>query len=78
MIIITRDKKKSQWEQLLEYLIIHGSATSLEIQSLYILNYKGRINDLRKRWYIIETEQPCTVDGVKKPYARYIFKGWQL
>lgn len=45
---------------------------------MYIMNYKGRISDLRnKHGCIIETEPHCTVDGVRKPYARYIFKGWK-
>ena len=76
VIIITHEERKSQWERLLDYLIIHGSATSIEIQNkLYILNYKGRISDLRKKGYTIRTEQPCTVNGERKPYARYHLKG---
>ena len=74
---IPQETRKSQWERLLDYLIVNGSATSLEIMNgLFIMNYKGRICDLRKKGYTIATEEHCEVDGEKKPYARYHLRGF--
>ena len=74
---IPQEEHKSQWERLLDNLIIHGSLTSLEIMNgLHIMNYKGRICDLRKKGYTIATEEHCEVNGEKKPYARYHLKGF--
>ena len=74
---IPQEESKSQWERLLDHLIVNGSATSLEIiNDLYIMNYKGRVCDLRKKGYTIFTEEHCEVDGVKQQYARYHLRGF--
>lgn len=66
----------TQCEKLLAYLEQYGSISGLEcILALGIMNYKGRICDLRKDGYDIETkwETVTNNDGVKKTIARYIY-----
>lgn len=63
---------------LLDYLLIHESVTGMEcINILGIMNYKGRIFDLRKMGYAIITkmEQGTKRDGTQCVYARYILRG---
>ena len=56
MNIIPPEDNRSQVDILLDYLKEHRSITGLEcIQRLGILNYKGRISDLRKLGHNIET-----------------------
>jgi len=65
---------KNQCEMLLDYMQTHGSITGMEsIVTLGIMNYKGRICDLRKLGYPIETtmETKISPDGERKTYARY-------
>ena len=69
---------KSQVDILLDYLLIHESVTGMEcINILGIMNYKGRIFDLRKMGYAIITkmEQGTKRDGTQCVYARYILRG---
>jgi hypothetical protein len=48
--------EKQQWLILLEYLMSHDGITGLQcIEELGIMNYKGRIHDIRKRGYTIKT-----------------------
>ena len=78
MVIISRETGKRQVDRLLDYLIIHDSITGMEsINKLHILNYKGRIHDLRKMGYTITTRMISSVNdsGEKKTYARYYLKG---
>lgn len=69
-----------QCEKLLNYMMIHGSVTGMEsINKLGVLNYKGRIFDLRKLGYTIETKYETRINslGEEKTFARYILKGVQ-
>lgn len=69
---------KRQVDILLDYLMIHESVTGMEcINILGIMNYKGRIFDLRKMGYTITTkmEQGTKRDGTQCVYARYILRG---
>ena len=69
---------KKQVDVLLDYLLVNGSVTGMEcINILGIMNYKGRIFDLRKMGYAIITkmEQGTKRDGTQCVYARYILRG---
>lgn len=69
---------KKQVDILLDYLLVNGSVTGMEcINILGIMNYKGRIFDLRKMGYTITTrmEQGTKRDGSPCVYARYILRG---
>ncbi len=69
---------KKQVDVLLDYLLVNGSVTGIEcINILGIMNYKGRIFDLRKMGYAIITkmEQGTKRDGTQCVYARYILRG---
>lgn len=63
----------SQTDKMLDYMKAHGSITGMESIGLGILNYKGRINDLRKLGVPIKTVmvESTNSDGEKKRYARY-------
>lgn len=68
---------KSQVELLLDHLKENGSITGIEcIVELGILNYKGRIADLRALGYRIKTVMETRVNakGKKKRYARYVLE----
>jgi hypothetical protein len=78
MNIIPPEDNRSQVDILLDYLKEHRSITGLEcIQRLGILNYKGRISDLRKLGQNIETvwEISENIYGETKRYARYYLRG---
>lgn len=67
----------NQVEELLDYLKEKGSITGMEsITELGIMNYKGRICDLRRLGFDIETKWESAVNkkGQKKTFARYILK----
>lgn len=63
-----------QLDILLVYLKEHGSATGMDIIGLGIMNYKGRICDLRQLGYEIKTvyETGKNRNGDPTRYARYI------
>ena len=63
----------NQCEQILDYMQKHGSITGMESIGLGVMNYKGRIFDLRKLGFNIETKQETVVNanGEKKTFARY-------
>ena len=64
----------SQVDDLYEYLKQHGSVTGMECMTeLGILNYKGRIHDLRSLGVPIVAvrNQTPNKDGKVKPYRRY-------
>lgn len=63
----------NQCEQLLDYMKTHGSFTGMESIELGVMNYKGRVNDLRKLGFNIVTkmETRTNAKGEKKTYARY-------
>ena len=63
----------NQCEKLLDYMKSHGSVTGMESIDMGVMNYKGRINDLRKLGFAIETRMETIVNakGEKKTYARY-------
>ena len=66
----------TQVEALHDYLEQHGSITGMEcINELGIMNYKGRICDLRKLGVDIETvyESKVNARGEVKTYARYVY-----
>ena len=48
-------KQQSQSEKLLTALRTQGALTGMDIINMGILNYKGRIHDLRRRGYDIST-----------------------
>lgn len=63
-----------QVDKLYEYLKAHGSITGMECMTeLGILNYKGRIHDLRSLGVKIVAvrNQTPNADGEVKPYRRY-------
>ena len=64
---------KNQCEQLLDYMTQHGSITGMESIGMGVMNYKGRISDLRKLGFNIETKMETHVNakGEKKRHARY-------
>ena len=67
-----------QCQMLLDYLQQHGSVTGLQaLSELGIMNYKGRIHDLRKLGYTIRTDYITRMNahGEKKTFARYTLKG---
>lgn len=63
----------NQCDKLLDYMKTHGSITGMESIGLGVLNYKGRINDLRNLGVGIKTVMVETTnsDGEKKRFARY-------
>ena len=63
----------NQCEKILAYIQKNGSITGMESYALGIMNYKGRINDLRRAGFNIKTRMETHVnsDGEKKTYARY-------
>jgi hypothetical protein len=67
----------TQCEILLDYLREHGSVTGMDSINMGVMNYKGRINDLRRLGYPIKTvmESKVNAKGEKKTYARYILGG---
>jgi hypothetical protein len=69
---------KNQCEMLLDYMLAHGSVTGMEsIVELGIMNYKGRISDLRRLGYDIRTvyETGENRHGEPTRYARYYLRG---
>jgi hypothetical protein len=65
----------SQRAQILSYLKLHGSATTLDIRNkLHILSPAPRIFELRKQGLIIATEKEVqpTPDGRSHSVARYV------
>ena len=76
--MISQTSGKRQVDILLDYMFVHGSVTGLEcIEQLGIMNYKGRIHDLRKMGYTIQKKWENGVNrrGKKTCYARYFLKG---
>ena len=63
----------NQCEQMLDMMRRDGSVTGMDCIEAGIMNYKGRINDLRKLGVAIETKMESHVNasGEKKTYARY-------
>lgn len=63
----------TQCETIYDYLKQHGSITGMECINLGVMNYKGRLFDLRKLGVAIETKMESHVNakGEKKMYARY-------
>ena len=69
-----------QCDRLLNYLIKYGFITGMTcITKLGVMNYKGRIHDLRRLGAIIDTEMVYYISesGEHKSYAIYIYKGWR-
>ena len=67
-----------QCQMLLDYLHQHGSVTGLQaLSELGIMNYKGRIHDLRKMGYAIRTDYITRMNahGEVKTFAQYTLKG---
>lgn len=67
----------TQVEEMYEYLKQNGSITGMEAIGLGIMNYKGRIADLRKLGVSIDTvfESKKNQKGQKVTFARYIYMG---
>ena len=63
-----------QLDILLDYLKENGSATGMDIIGLGVMNYKGRICDLRRLGFEIKTvmETGKNRNGEPIRYARYI------
>lgn len=68
---------KPQCKTLLDYMLVHGSVTGMQSIKLGIMNYKGRIHDLRKMGYTIETRfiSKMNRNGEMKTFALYSLKG---
>lgn len=66
----------TQLEKLIDYLQKNGSATGMDIIGLGIMNYKGRICDLRQLGYNIRTVYESGENRFGEPvrYARYILR----
>lgn len=66
----------SQVELLLDFMKEYGSITGMEAIGMGVMNYKGRIADLRKLGYKIKTvyEESVNKRGRKTRYARYILE----
>ena len=67
-----------QCQLLLDYMQTNGSITGLQsITELGIMNYKGRIHDLRKMGYAIRTDYITRMNahGDVKTFAQYTLKG---
>ena len=48
--------RKSQWQELLDYLLTHDGITGrICMDDLGIINYKGRVYDIRKHGYTVKT-----------------------
>lgn len=62
-----------QCTTLLNHMEKYGSITGMESINLGVMNYKGRINDLRRAGFPIKTEWETRTNskGEKKTYARY-------
>ena len=62
-----------QCTNLLNHMEKYGSITGMESINLGVMNYKGRINDLRRAGFPIETvmETKTNSNGERKTYARY-------
>lgn len=67
----------NQCEQLLDYMREHGSITGMESYEIGVMNYKGRVCDLRKAGFNIETRMVTETNakGEKKTFARYYLGG---
>ena len=63
----------TQCEQMLDMLKANGSITGMDCINSGIMNYKGRVNDLRNLGVPIVTkmETRTNAKGEKKTYARY-------
>lgn len=66
-----------QLDEMLDFMMEHGSITGMDCMRLGIMNYRGRIADLRKAGVEIETNYETTVNskGQKKTFARYVLVG---
>lgn len=65
--------KESQCNQILRMIAQNGSVTGMDCYEAGIMNYKGRVNDLRKMGYPIVTkmETRANANGERKTFARY-------
>lgn len=62
--------KLSQTELLIRHMLTNSHITALQALGLYrVFNMKGRIHDLRKAGWNIETDMQTDATG--KTYARY-------
>lgn len=63
----------TQCEKILDYMKEHGSITGMEAIGLGVMNYKGRLFDLRRLGVAIETKMETHTNkaGERKTYARY-------
>lgn len=63
----------NQCEQMLDMLKANGSITGMDCINAGIMNYKGRVNDLRNLGVPIVTKMETRTNekGEKKTYARY-------
>lgn len=64
----------SQCEKILKYIEEHGSISGLEsILQLGVINYRGRISDLRQSGVQIEKKMVTETNaaGERKTFARY-------
>lgn len=66
----------TQLEEMMDFLDKHGSITGMQCIEMGIMNYKGRVADLRKLGVDIETsmESYTNSQGKKKTFARYILR----
>ena len=65
--------KESQCKKILNMIAQNGSVTGMDCYEAGIMNYKGRVNDLRKMGFPIVTKMETRVNanGERKTFARY-------
>lgn len=65
--------KETQCNIVLNLIAKKGSVTAMDIINAGVLNYKGRVCDLRKRGFPIVTKMvtETNANGEKKTFARY-------
>lgn len=63
----------NQCEQMLDMMKANGSVTGMDCINAGIMNYKGRVCDLRKLGFGIKTKMETKTNskGEKKTFARY-------
>ena len=63
----------TQCEQLLDMMKTNGSVTGMDCYEAGIMNYKGRVCDLRRLGFPVKTKMETRVNakGERKTFARY-------
>ncbi len=62
-------RRQSNKDRVLAYLQVRGSATNIELTAIGGMRFGGRVFELRKEGYLIDTER------VKDGVFRFVFRG---